>query len=476
MNGAEKSTPVSSQTLTLPVRQMAVSHQKSKPANRPLITTFLLPLYLVSLALPVYFFIGPLRLSPNRMLLLLSLIPLMINWLTDAKIKKNIADFLLIFYVLWAGIAISVIHGVAYAVEPFGMLVIETFGSFFLARTLVRDVESFEILCRWLFGIIVILAPFAVFESITGTPILLQLFSKVLPTYWDVFMEPRWGFDRAQVTFEHPILWGVFCGSAIGLTYYAGAGVMSSVKRGFRTFLVFFASIWALSSGPLTGISGQILLIGYEIVSRRIVSRWKVAGWGIASLWIIVDLFSNRTPPEVFITYFAFSAHNAYNRIRIWDFGSASVMKFPLFGLGFDFTKWERPEWMSQSVDMFWLLPSMQFGLPAGLALIGAFLYIVIRICRAPISNSQIRACRFGLLTSLLGVFLSGWTVHYWNATYSLTCFLFGAGVWLFASDQKIVNAVGDSSTVNIDNVPKKGIRGSIFRSEKHRRSGAIIR
>lgn len=30
----------------------------------------------------------------------------------------------------------------------------------------------------------------------------------------------------------------------------------------------------------------------------------------------------------------------------------------------------------------------------------------------------------------MMGMFLAGWTVHYWNATYVLMMFLMGAGAW----------------------------------------------
>ena len=33
-------------------------------------------------------------------------------------------------------------------------------------------------------------------------------------------MGGRFGFERAQVLFEHPILFGVFCASALGLSWY----------------------------------------------------------------------------------------------------------------------------------------------------------------------------------------------------------------------------------------------------------------
>ncbi len=36
-----------------------------------------------------------------------------------------------------------------------------------------------------------------------------------------------------------------------------------------------------------------------------------------------------------------------------------------------------------------------------------------------------------GFLGTMVGMFLAGWAVHFWNETYVLMMFLMGSGVWL---------------------------------------------
>ena len=51
------------------------------------------------------------------------------------------------------------------------------------------------------------------------------------------------------------------------------------------------------------------------------------------------------------MTYFTFSTTSAYNRIIIFEYGSAEVMRNPIFGIGLG--DWIRPVWMSDSMDNF---------------------------------------------------------------------------------------------------------------------------
>ena len=126
-----------------------------------------------------------------------------------------------------------------------------------------------------------------------------------------------------------------------------------------------------------------------------------------AAAFVVVSMFSNRTPFHVFITYLTFNLEASYNRILIWDFGTAEVMRNPLFGIGYG--EFDRPWWMHASVDNFWLLIAMRHGLPAFFLFAAAILLIMYKIGRQRIVDPEIAACRTGLLISL------GGTHHRWN-------------------------------------------------------------
>lgn len=408
-------------------------------------TSIFIPLFLISLAIPMFFFVGPLRLSPYRLFLLLGLVPAVIIWLTNKRYKKLPSDFLILFYPIWTTLSLTVLYGTDRSIEAGGMIAIETIGAYFIARVLICTPERFNQLCKWLIFIILFLTPFALFETVTGRVLPIEIFRTIGRTYGIAITDQRWGLDRVQGPFEHPILFGVFCSMGISLAFYYRYNVQSAFQRYIRAFAVFVTAALSLSSGPLTGMSGQLLLIGYDMVTRHIVKRWQYMLAGIAALWVTIDLLSTRSPPQVFITYFAFSPHSAYNRVFIWRYGTQSIVNHPLFGIGYE--EYERPWFVySSSADMFWIVPSLQYGMPAGFALIIAFAYNAIRTSRAKIVDKNVLIQRRAMMFCLVGIFLSGWTVHYWNATYAMVVFMFGACAWFFTNQDIAVEKTADET------------------------------
>ena len=205
------------------------------------------------------------------------------------------------------------------------------------------------------------------------------------------------------------------------------------IGRALRTLPVVLAGFTALSSGPLAGISAQFILIGWDRVFRRYRYRWW-GFWGLFALgYVVVDLISNRTPLIVLISYLSFNAATAYNRINIFEWGWKDGRKHPVFGnargLG-------RDEWLSQSVDMFWLLNAMSHGLPTGALYLLAFFLIFVAVARRGLSDPRLRDYRMGFLGSMAGMFVAGWAVAFWNETYVLLMFLMGSGVWLLDHEE----------------------------------------
>ncbi|MEE4209737.1 MAG: hypothetical protein V2I43_10770 [Parvularcula sp.] len=308
-------------------------------------------------------------------------------------------------------------------------------GSYLLARCFIRTSEAFFKAVKVLFFIVMLLLPFAVLEAITGQNALLDLCSILWETHPRVKKEPRWGLERVQSTFEHPILFGVFCGSVIGLVHMVLGYRKLVLCQAGRTGLVFVASSLSLSAGPLTGIVAQFELIIWNAIFLRFKLRWVFLTFIIASFLVVIEVFATRSAPAIFISYFSFNEFSAYMRIHIWNFGSASILKHPLFGIGFN--EWERPPWMSASIDMFWIVPGVRYGIPAMVLMLLAFFSIYLPLSFRRGLYGFNHACRLGLVFSLTGLFLTGWTVHYWNATYVLFMFLLGSGVWLLDADAK---------------------------------------
>ena len=145
--------------------------------------------------------------------------------------------------------------------------------------------------------------------------------------------------------------------------------------------------------------------------------------------YIAIDLFSTKTPFHVFVNYFTFSKQSAYNRILIFEFGTAEVARHPIFGIGLG--EWERPIWMSDSMDNFWLATAVRYGLPALILLLGLLLGLVWAVGQRKNLPAQWRRARHAWAFTLFGITVAAATVHLWNALFVLFFFLLGAGAWL---------------------------------------------
>lgn len=397
-------------------------------------TSALVPLFILALALPIVFYAGPLRLSPYRAVLLALFIPCLMAWLAGRLGRVRLPDVLILMACVWGMLALTINHGLEIAWEPAGILLIETFGAYLLGRLLIRNEHGFRSMVRVLFWTICILLPFAILEFLTGRAILVEVLQSVAVVVAQVETDTRYGFHRAQVVFEHPILYGVFCASGIGLTYYVTGPARSALGRLLWTAPVALAAILSLSAGAAASIVAQVSLAGWDNFTRKIRHRWRLLGILVVAAYVVVDLLSNRTPFHVFVTYLTFSVETGYYRILIWNWGIAEVMRHPLFGIGLG--DWERPQWMSASIDNFWLVSAVRYGAPTFLMLAGAVALIMRALGRLDSSDERLRACRGGLLVTLGGLAIAGCTVHYWNALYVWFMFLIGSGVWML-DDEK---------------------------------------
>jgi hypothetical protein len=384
-------------------------------------------LFIVGLLLPIMVMVGPIRLSPYRIVLILAFLPILYAIATGAW-RLRMPDVFIILYALWPGLAIFWHHGAANGLEPAGIHVIESFGAYGLARCYIRSLEDFERVLRAFFISLLVLIPFAVYEAVTYRIILWDIAGMVSKTFSGANREFRLGLQRVHGPFQHPILYGVYCASLLGL-------LVLTVRRGafgqplLRFMVVGVATFLSLSSGPLVAFMVQVAMLCWMLATHYVPYRWWIFMAGGATSFFVVDALSNRTPFEVLISYATFNQANAYNRIHIWNFGMAEVERYPLLGIGFN--EWENAFWMSQSMDNFWLYNAVRFGLPALLFLALAILAAMLMIGRLKRLTPAERNVRTGWAISIAGLIIAGGTVHFWNAVYSHFFLLLGSTMWL---------------------------------------------
>lgn len=401
---------------------VAADNTNSNSLARWMVITFML-----GMVVPVWINIGSIVLMPHRLVLLVMFVPSFFMLFSGKAGPVRGFDILMLVSALWAALALLANGTVLGASIPqqVGIYVLETFGAYMLARVSIRSVADFSFFTRAFFVSLLILVPFGVFESITHRPIMLELIPQSVSING---ARPRWGLRRAQAVFAHPILFGVYCSAGFGLLWYV---MRSSLTRWGGLFLAFAGTFFSLSSGALIAIIMQSAFIAWDKITKSVPHRWRIFT-GLAVLgYVTIDLLSNRNPFHVLVSYGTFNSTSAYNRILIWRHGMESVWAHPMFGLGADVILWERPEWVSASVDNFWLLFAMQYGIPC-FAFLAIALFLILRgISVADLKDSHSQVCRAGYLICVGGLILAGGTVHYWHGIMAFVMFLFGAGIWM---------------------------------------------
>ncbi|MEM7006061.1 MAG: hypothetical protein AAF498_09295 [Pseudomonadota bacterium] len=463
--------PASDSVLRTPKRDAPGSAEQPKDARRgqrldERVLAIPVALFVLALAVPISVEIGGMRLSLYRVVLLATLPFLILRWLGGHAGPLRVADLTVILLALWAMTAFGVHHGASTAIEAGGIFFVETAGAYFMGRVLIRSSAALRATARLLFYIMLFIAPFAVIEALTGRNILLEvasLIGDVPPTRRGD--GERLGLTRVQGPFDHSILFGVFCGTAISLAFYVVGYGKSLLRRLAGTLAVFVTAALSLSSGPLAGMMMQLYLITWDMVFARLKSRWTILAVLAGLAYLVVELNSQRSASEIFISYFALNAGTAWARLHIWNFGTASILQNPLFGVGLN--EWDRPYWLGSSLDMFWIVPGVRHGIPAmALMLISFFAVYLPMVVRRGLDDLQ-HHCRLGLLLSLSGLFVMGWTVHYWNATYALLMFLIGSGVWLLDARPETRPADSPATTPRTDQDERADAGPSFQRSPR---------
>lgn len=398
---------------------------------------FWVKLFLLSLVLPTEFSfsMAGLRFSPYRLVLLLAFLPALAKLLSKGFKKVALADWLILFHVVWCFIVINSHHNLSLAMESGGVRILEVLGAYFIARAYIVDERSFYATSVFIFTLIFILLPFAIAESITGVHMIKILSAKIVGTSFYSNIQPRLGLTRAYTSFDHPILFGIFASSILGLVYYLRTptlGYPRKLKARLAPSLV--GTFLSLSSGAMSSMMTQLTLIFWEIKTRKMNSRWRLFSFLLIFFYIITDMISNRSAMKVFLSYLTFSAGTAYNRITIFDYGIQDVWRNPIWGIGFN--EWTRPTWMhSVSMDNFWLLQAVTFGIPGFLSLAIPFIFMLSKNWKS--LSPRVIKLRTGWAISMIGMIISACTVHFWNNQFVYFIFFLGMGAWFLNIERR---------------------------------------
>lgn len=373
--------------------------------------------------------LGSLRLSPYRVILIILVVPSLLHLLSGKAGPLNSVDLAMLGHSLWCVLALGAYGGAEQAIESGGIYFVECFGAYAMGRRYIRNARDFQAVSVFIAVAVCVLLAFALPESVTHVHFLREGFRAVLGGPSLPMIDPRMGLARAFGSFEHPILFGVFCSMAFGTAWYMARPAMPGLRGWLLIAGIVVASFVSLSAGAWVMLGAQIALVGWDRVTKGLPGRWGVLIAAVVASLVVVSLLSNRSPVKVFIGYASFSAQSSYNRILIWEYGTAEVGRHPLLGIGLG--EWVRAPWMSSSMDNFWLLNAVRYGLPALILLAFAILSILLRSAFRKNASEEWARCRMAWITTIVGTAIAACTVHLWNNTFGFYLFIVGAGAWL---------------------------------------------
>lgn len=383
----------------------------------------MLALFICTLVFPIFFHLGDLRLSPVRVLLLVLFVPLALRLLSGQAGRLRPVDLFVGLHCLWIGLALVINDGMVRV--PFaGITIVELGGGYLVGRVLVRNRVDYRLFLGTYLATLVFLLPFAAIEFLTDRQYLQIWADRIAETFAKPeSSRPRMGLHRTMAGFEHPILYGLYASIAVGHVLYLWQRALW--QRLALVGLVSAMVMMSLSAAPLLAVGMQLGLAAWDRISG---ARWKLALLLALLAYLVVDLLSNRTPIEVIISYLTFSEQTGYTRILIFRYGMESVWANPLFGIALN--DWPRPPWLTGSVDNFWLLTAMRYGVPALAFILLALVFGLRDILAARALDPEILNFRIGYLISLGGVLMTLVTVHMWGAVSVFVMMLLGAGMW----------------------------------------------
>jgi hypothetical protein len=372
--------------------------------------------------------LGSLRLSPYRVILLIMVVPSLLSSALRQGRAPQRHRHRRRRHALWCIIAFGAYGGLGQALESGGIYFVESFGAYAMGRRYVRNVRDFQALsmarrrrrvrpsrrgaARVGHTSISCVRPSAPCWAVRHCPSSNRGWA--LPAPSAPSSTPSCSASSAPWPSPPP-------GSSRGpccRRYGAGAD-----RR------IVMASFVSLSAGAWLMLGLQIALAAWDRITRGLPGRWAILGVAFIGVLVVVSMLSNRSPVKVFISYASFSAQSSYNRILIWEYGTAEVARHPLLGIGLG--DWVRAPWMSASMDNFWLVVAVRYGLPALIFLVLAIL--IIAAAQRPRSNvtQEWANCRLAWISTMAAIALAACTVHLWNNTFGFFMFMLGAGAWL---------------------------------------------
>ncbi|RDC59690.1 hypothetical protein HME9302_00882 [Alteripontixanthobacter maritimus] len=423
-------------------RSRPITLANAAHTGRP--TVWLLVIFIYALLLPreVRLSAGDLVFFADRLVAIAAL-PLIISAFANRALRITLCDTLLGLGSLFIFVSMSYHYGITSGLERGGALALDTAMAYFIGRYSVRNMAEFRtVMILIVFGLLIAGGSMAL-ESIRGAPIVKPIFAGIfgpLP-YYDAGLEItgqtlqseyRLGLLRSSGPFSHPILGGLILCSILPIYLIGGIRKWPRIAGTIAALLSFFS----LSSAALIGLFLGFVMIFYDwLQSRTMLLSWKTAIIFTSVIMLLLQVLTQSGVFSFIVRYLTLSAATGNYRMLIYEFGFATALNNPIFGIGF--AGYDRPAWMvNATVDSHWLLLALRHGFPTAL-LFFALAIVSINMVAKAAGRSRGQDALFYKSIAILLFLLTflGFTVAYFGGANSWYLAFTGAAVSLALSD-----------------------------------------
>jgi hypothetical protein len=346
------------------------------------------------------------RLTAGRIAVVLLLVPAILA-LSKRGRRFILCDFLAFATAAWMIVASASSVG-ASAIPTAGGEVLDFLGGYLIARAYFSEPVAIDTFIRVLKVYAIIAIVFGLADSISGRMITHETFNSLMGGEYYYAAGLRNGWVRAASTFDHPILFGVFCALTAAILLYREKTLL---RRSVAASICLLGCLMSQSSASLMTWSIIMAIYTYDRLMRRYSRRWT-AFWAIVAVMAVAFFSLSEHPLGWIISHLTLDPQTGYWRILIWDTAFTYIGESPIVGYAYQtFNNYV----LDGTVDSIWLVLALRFGIPM------IILFALTNI--AAISPSRSKGSgnagsdqmRHAFSIVLLMFMFTGLTVHFWN-------------------------------------------------------------
>lgn len=362
--------------------------------------------------------LGGFLLYPYRLALIAS-IPILLIRVAREPLRFGVGDFLVLGSSAMMFISTTLHYTLDVALKTGGSATLDAMLAYLTGRIFFRsqlDVRRFIYrISPLVLAVAIIMAMESVSHRYLMRPFVGAITGASPAAALNRMYEIRMGLLRATGPFMHPIAAGLFFGSLAPVFFTADLP-----KWRWMGLIACLGGVFGWSSAGIAAIVAGAGLGMFDSIQRRFRIGWAPLIWIIFASSILIQIFSQSGLIKFVIRYAALNPQTGYFRLLIWEYGWASVATSPWIGIGY-FSSYTRPAWMrSDSVDNYWLLQSLRYGVPCMALMLLGMVWIIVSLARSrqgvELGSLKGRRVAIGLCVALSTTIVSLLTSAPWGA------------------------------------------------------------